>query len=99
MMIVSCMEEGAHISASQRKAVRLGLLLPIVLFLDTTEKSLSPSSLHFPFRYLYILMRLPQVSSLSEQLSQPFLTGGVLQSLCHLCDHWTLSSSSVSLLY
>jgi len=61
--------------------------LPLVLSLDTTEKSLAPSSLHPPFRYLHTLIRSPlsllQVKQ--SQLFQPFLTEEMLQSLNHLC--------------
>ena len=37
--------------------------LPLVLSLGTTEKSLAPSSLHPPFRYLCTLIRSPWTSS------------------------------------
>ena len=37
--------------------------LTLVLALGTTAKSLAPSSLHPPFRYLYTLIRSPQSSS------------------------------------
>jgi len=62
-------------------------LLPFFLAVGSTEKSLGPS-LHPAFTYLYILMRFPFKPSLLQteqfQLSQPFLVGGMLQSLNHL---------------
>lgn len=60
--------------------------LPLVLSLDTTEKSQeAPSSLHLPFRYVYTFIRymLPQPHSRLSQLAQPFLTEVMLQSLHH----------------
>lgn len=59
---------------------------PLVLALDTTEKSLALSSLHSPFRYLYTLMNSHPLGPLhSSQLSQPFLIAQMLQSLHHPC--------------
>ena len=62
--------------------------LPLVLLLDTTEKSLAPSSLHPPFRRLCTLMRFPKPSLLQAEqsrLSWPLLIGEMLLSLHHLC--------------
>ena len=86
--------------------------LPFVVALGTTEKSLSPSSLHFPFRYFYTLIRsmsCPLSSSpTSRTFPSLFWTVPALspssQERCSsrfiifmvLC--WTLSSMSVSLL-
>ena len=78
--------------------------LPLSLPLDTTEKSHIPNSLHFPFRYLYILMRsLPRV--LSSRLNSPsslslslelrrFSPLIILVALC-----WTFSGMAMSVLY
>ena len=44
--------------------------LPLVLSLRTTKKSLAPSSLHPPFRYLYQLVRSP-LSFLVSRLNSP----------------------------
>ncbi|PKU46071.1 gamma-aminobutyric acid receptor subunit alpha-4 isoform x1 [Limosa lapponica baueri] len=63
-------------------------LLPPVLSLGTTEKSLALSSLFPPIRYFYTWIRSPDPSHLlakQSQLSQPFLVGEMLQSLHHLC--------------
>uniref|UniRef100_A0A8B9QH24 Glycoprotein endo-alpha-1,2-mannosidase n=2 Tax=Apteryx owenii TaxID=8824 RepID=A0A8B9QH24_APTOW len=78
--------------------------LPLILSLGTTEKSLAPSSLDPPIRYLYLLIRislsllfsrLNRPSSLSffsyKQCSSPLI---VFVALC-----WTCSSRSVSVLY
>lgn len=60
-------------------------LLPLVLSLGSTEKSLAASSLHSPCRYLHLLMR--PLSSLhvtrqkQSQISHPHLTWKMLQYL------------------
>jgi len=61
--------------------------LPLVLSLGTTEKYLSLSSLHSPFRYLCTLIRssLRLLQAEQSQLPQPFIMGEMLQSLNHLC--------------
>jgi len=61
--------------------------LPLVLSLGTTKKSLDPS-LHPPFRYWSTLIRSPEPSLLQAEqpkISEPFLTGEMLQSFNHLC--------------
>lgn len=61
-----------HRSASQcweRNSCILICPFPLVLPLSTTEKNLSLSSLHPPFRYLWTLMRSPE-SLLQADLSQ-----------------------------
>lgn len=68
------------------------------LSLGSTEKSLAPSSLHLPFRYLCTLMRFTEPTFLHIKQSQLSLTGEMLQSLKKfvvLC--WT--GSCKSLLY
>ena len=63
--------------------------LPLVLALGTTKRSLAPTPLHPPLRYLYTLIRSAPEPSLLQaqqsQLSQPFLICQMLQPLCHLC--------------
>jgi len=56
--------------------------VPLVLRLNITEKSLAPSSLHPPVRYLCTLMRSPPNLLQAEQskLTQPLLVGGMRQS-------------------
>jgi len=62
--------------------------LPLVLPLDITEKSLVWSSLPFPTRCFYMLIRFPPWASLLQaeqsQLTQPFVFW-MLQALNHLC--------------
>jgi len=72
--------------------------LTLVLSLGTTEKSLAPSSLHSPFRYLHKLVRYPLkpfLQAKQSQVSQPFLVGDALLCITFMTLHWTLSSMSI----
>jgi len=80
--------------------------LPIVscLSLGTTEKSLAPSSLYLPFRYLYTLIN-DALSLLFSRLNSP---RSLSFSFCKRCSsplitvmflHWSLSCSLISLPY
>ena len=62
--------------------------VPLVLLLGTTKKSLTPSSLHPPFRYLSALTRMPLslLHAEQSQLFHPFLIEEMLQSINHLCE-------------
>jgi len=70
--------------------------LPLLLSLGTTEKSLSSFSLHFPFRYFYVLITFPLIFlfpkrnnvSLWDRYSTSLM---IFITLC-----WTLSSMSMS---
>ena len=63
---------------------------PLVLSLSTTEKSLAPSSLHPPLRYLYTLVRSPWA------FSSPGWTVPALSAFPHSGDAPVHSSSSWS---
>ena len=76
--------------------------LPLVLSLGSTEKSLTPSSVHPSCRYLYTLMRYPWVCS-SPGWTVPALLA-CPRSRCSsplinfVAFHWALSCMSMSLL-
>jgi len=62
--------------------------LPPVLSLGITEQSPAPTASHPPCRYLLTLMRSPLsllLQAEESQLSQPLLTGEMLQSMNQLC--------------
>ena len=77
--------------------------LAVVLSLSTMEKSLAPSSLHPPFRYLLTLMR-PHWAFSSPDRTVPALSLSSVERcsrplIIFMALHWTLSSMSMSLLH
>ena len=78
--------------------------LLLVLLLGTIEKSLASPFLHPPFRYLYTLMRSPLSLLFSKLTSSSSLSfssqkGCSSPFIIFVALHWTLSNTSVYLLY
>lgn len=78
--------------------------LPLVLSLDTTERSLALSSFHPCFRHLYTLIKFTQ-SLLFTRLKSPKSLSFFSEERCSrplitlVALHWTLSSIPMFLLY